>query len=39
MNIINKRGLLGTHNNQREVFEFADEISGELIKDRYFAKN
>jgi len=36
---INKFGLLGTHNNQREVFEFADDISGELIKEQYFAKN
>ena len=36
---INKKGILGTHNNQREVFEFADDISGELIKDKYFARN
>jgi len=39
LKVINNQGLLGTHNNQRETFQFADDISGELIKERYFARD
>lgn len=36
---INGMGRLGTRNNAKEVFEGADEISGEVIAKRYKRKN
>ncbi len=36
---INAMGRLGTRNNTKEVFDGADEISGELIAERYKRKN
>jgi aldehyde:ferredoxin oxidoreductase len=37
--MINSRGMLGTHNNTREVFERAGAISGEFIRDHYQTKS
>ena len=39
VNVINKKGMLGTRNNSRETFEHATNISGELIKEKYKKKN
>lgn len=36
---INAKGKLGTHNCTRETFDKADEISGELIAEKYQVKN
>jgi aldehyde:ferredoxin oxidoreductase len=36
---INSMGKLGTHNIARETFDRADEISGELIAEKYRVKN
>lgn len=36
---INAFGRLGTHNNTRETFEYAHDISGEYIKEHYKEKN
>ncbi|MFQ6087823.1 MAG: aldehyde ferredoxin oxidoreductase family protein [Candidatus Methanofastidiosia archaeon] len=36
VNIINNLGGLGTKNWQEEFFEEAEEISGELLKEKYF---
>jgi len=39
VNIINSRGTLCTHNNARETFEHAEEISGQVIRERYWDKD
>jgi aldehyde:ferredoxin oxidoreductase len=39
VNLINSIGLLGTHNNSRETFEYFEDISGELIKEKYWRRN
>ncbi len=39
VNLINSMGKLGTHNNTRETFEHANDISGELIAEKYKLKN
>ena len=39
INTLNSRGILCTHNNTRETFEHAQDISGELIKEKYTEKN
>lgn len=39
VNMINSMGKLCTHNNTRETFEYANDISGELIEEQYKQKN
>ena len=39
VNMINSMGKLGTHNNTRETFEHANDISGEVIQKEYKEKN
>jgi aldehyde:ferredoxin oxidoreductase len=39
VNLINAMGKLATHNNTRETFEHANDISGELIAENYKIKN
>ena len=39
VNMINGKGRLGTRNNSRETFEFANDISGEVIRDEYKERN
>lgn len=39
VNVINAKGLLGTRNNSREVFAYPQDISGELIKEKYWEKD
>ena len=39
VNMINGQGKLGTHNNTRETFDLAEDISGELIEKEYKEKN
>lgn len=39
VNMINSMGKLATHNNTRETFEHAHDISGELIAEKYKIKN
>ncbi len=39
VNMINSMGKLGTHNNSRETFDLANDISGELIEKEYKEKN
>lgn len=39
VNIINSKGMLATHNSNRETFEHSHDISGELIKEKYWHKN
>jgi aldehyde:ferredoxin oxidoreductase len=39
VNLINKLGKLATRNNSRETFERANDISGELIEEKYKQKN
>lgn len=39
VNLINSLGLLGTRNNAREVFPHARDISGELMREKYWDKN
>jgi aldehyde:ferredoxin oxidoreductase len=36
VNVINSKGMLGTRNNSREVFDYPQDISGELIKEKYW---
>ena len=36
VNMINSAGKLATHNNTRETFEHAHDISGEVIAEKYF---
>ncbi|MBW2672879.1 MAG: aldehyde ferredoxin oxidoreductase family protein [Deltaproteobacteria bacterium] len=37
--VINARGMLGTHNNTRETFDRAGAISGEFIRENYQKKS
>ena len=37
--VINSKGLLGTRNNSKEVFDYSQDISGELIKEKYWEKD
>ncbi len=39
INMLNTRGMLATHNNTRETFAYAHDISGELIAEKYKQKN
>lgn len=39
VNIINSKGMLATRNAIRETFENSHDISGELIKEKYWQKN
>jgi len=39
VNFINSKGILGTHNNNKEVFEYFQDISGEVIKEKYWRKH
>jgi aldehyde:ferredoxin oxidoreductase len=39
VNVINSLGKLATRNNTRETFEYANDISGELIEEKYKIKN
>jgi len=39
VNFINSKGLLGSHNNNRETFDYFQDITGELIKEKYWRKN
>ncbi len=39
VNMINGQGKLGTHNNTRETFEHANDISGQVIEKEYKEKN
>lgn len=39
VNLINNMGKLATRNNTREVFEYANDISGETIREQYTEKN
>jgi len=39
VDMINSKGMLGTHNNMRETFDRAYEISGELILKKYIKKS
>lgn len=39
VNLINSLGKLATRNNNRETFEYANDISGELIAEKYKLKN
>jgi aldehyde:ferredoxin oxidoreductase len=39
VNIINSQGLLGTHNNSREFFEHAQEVSGEVIREEHWKED
>jgi aldehyde:ferredoxin oxidoreductase len=39
VNAINAQGMLGTRNNSREVFEHARDVSGELIRERYWQED
>ncbi|MGD2126683.1 MAG: aldehyde ferredoxin oxidoreductase family protein [Desulfobacteraceae bacterium] len=36
VNSINAMGMLGTRNNSKEEFDYAQDISGELIKEKYW---
>ncbi len=37
--VINAKGMLGTHNNTRETFDHAGNISGEFIRENYQKKS
>jgi len=39
VNVINAFGMLGARNNSREVFDYPKEISGELIREKYWERN
>ncbi|MBL7221261.1 MAG: aldehyde ferredoxin oxidoreductase family protein [Phycisphaerae bacterium] len=39
VNLINSRGVLCTHNNARETFAHAEDISGEVIREKYWDKD
>ncbi|MBT3198644.1 MAG: aldehyde ferredoxin oxidoreductase family protein [Phycisphaerales bacterium] len=39
VNIINGKGMLCTHNNARETFDRAEEISGEVMRQQYWDKD
>jgi aldehyde:ferredoxin oxidoreductase len=39
INFLNSKGILGTHNNNKETFQYFQDISGELIKEKYWEKN
>ena len=39
VNVINAKGLLGSRNASRETFAFADDLSGERLKERYVVRN
>ncbi len=39
VNFINSKGMLATRNNNKETFKFSQDISGELIKEKYWTKN
>lgn len=39
MNIVNSVGALPTRNHQQAQFEFAEEISGEALTEKYLVKN
>ena len=39
INFLNSKGILGTHNNNKENFKFFQDISGEIIKEKYWRKN
>ena len=39
VNVINSKGMLGTRNNSTEIFAYPQDISGELIKERYWNKD
>jgi aldehyde:ferredoxin oxidoreductase len=38
-NMVNSKGMLGTHNNMRETFEYANDISGDHFLKTYKEKN
>jgi aldehyde:ferredoxin oxidoreductase len=37
--VINNKGMLCTHNNNKETFEYAEDISGERIKEKHWEKD
>ncbi len=39
VNIINGKGILCTHNNAKETFDRAEEISGEVMRDEYWDRD
>jgi aldehyde:ferredoxin oxidoreductase len=39
VNVINAKGMLGTRNNSTEIFAYPHDISGELIKEKYWKKD
>ena len=39
VNIINGKGVLGTHNNAKETFARAGDISGEVMREKYWDKD
>jgi aldehyde:ferredoxin oxidoreductase len=39
VNIINGKGILCTHNNAKETFDHAQEISGEVMREQYWDKD
>ena len=39
VNITNRKGVLGTHNNAKETFEHAEDISGEVMRAKYWDKD
>ena len=39
VNITNAKGVLGTHNNARETFAHAEDISGQVMRRRYWDKD
>ena len=39
VNTINALGMLGTHNNSKEEFDLAEEISGQRIKEHYWKED
>lgn len=39
VNAINGMGMMGVHNNSREVFEYAEDISAEVIRERFWKEN
>ncbi|MDP6546700.1 MAG: aldehyde ferredoxin oxidoreductase family protein [Phycisphaerae bacterium] len=39
VNLINGRGILCTHNNAKETFDGARDISGEVIREQYWDKD
>ena len=39
VNAINGMGMMGVHNNSREVFEYAEDISAEVIRELFWKEN